>query len=130
MAELDSQADRHRRMVADTQGCGPQSGPAPYSCAPESRELDEKLLDEGQLRLHFSHLVHISQGMKVSVKRSADSLPERAHLEELILPLVKSQVFGAQVQYLADGRLWLDTFVATHRGVRLVRLVLAVEGES
>jgi hypothetical protein len=125
MPDSDPQAETEERMVADTQGCGPQSGVDAPSNPPESRELDEKLLDEGQLRLHFSHLEHVSERMEVSIKRSAEAPPERAQLEELILPLVKSKVFGAQVQYLSDGRLWLDTFVSTRGGVRWVRLQLA-----
>lgn len=113
-------------MVAQTLGSGLPSGSGPFSSPPESRELDERMLDEGQLRVHFARLQANVEGLEVSMKRTTEAVSESAHLEELILPLVKSTIFGAQIQYLASGSRWLETLIATRTGVRLVRLQLTL----
>lgn len=125
MEDFEDRRQRLLKMAAQTIGSAPQSGPGPFSSAPVSRELDERLLDEGQLRLHFGELAHEAQTLEVTFKRSTDAVAESAQLEELILPLVKRAIFGAQVRYRRAGREWLETFVTTQRGVRFVRLPLA-----
>lgn len=124
MDQFDSQSDRKRRMVAQTLGSG--LGSEDGSSLPESRELDERLLDEGQLRVHFARLQANSEELEVSVKRTTESVSESAQLEELVLPLVKSTIFGAQIHYSAGGCRWLETLIATINGVRLVRLQLTL----
>ena len=115
------------RSHRDTLGCTPKSRPAQMPCAeaPSSRELDEQLLDERQLRLHLLDLEAMGEGLEVTLKGSPGTSAERVGLMDLISPLVEQRAFGGQVAYGRAGHQWLDTLIATQRGVRLVRLQLS-----
>ncbi len=108
-----------------TLGCSPQSGVHEASKPPESLDFDERLLDETRLRRHLARLSRLAEDFEVTLKRSPQEPAEHVDLEELIAPLVENRAFGGQVEYTYWGHRWLDTLIASHAGVRLVRLQLS-----
>ena len=108
----------------DTLGGTPRSGVAAVSEIPPSLDFEERLLSEAELRAHLQEVKAVGGDFQVTLKRSPRARASECSLSEVILPLVKNEAFGAQVEFSQGGHRWLDTLISTHHGVRLVRLQL------
>lgn len=86
--------------------------PSIYSCE----------LDQDTLRRCFSDLRALPTAPRVFVKLSGQST-EIIHLnlDEAERALSQGEVFGLKLAYRLAGTEWLDTFIWTPTGVRLVR---------
>jgi hypothetical protein len=122
----DSEAERSHadHGKVDTLGGTPRSGVRMVSEPPMSLDFDERLLNEAELRAHLQEIQAVGADFLVTLKRSPRAKARECTLEDVVLPLVSHEVFGAQVEFSGGGHRWLDTLISTRSGVRLVRLQL------
>ena len=112
-------ASRIAAFAASAFGGSPEVGPG------ELADVREALLDDEQLRTLFSDIATYADVLEVAVKASPRAHPDPgSRLPELYLKLVQRRVFGAQMRYEFQGKVWLDTLIATPEGLRLVRVEL------
>jgi hypothetical protein len=91
----------------------------------ELADVREAMLDDEQLRALLSDIATYGEVRELTVKSAPRSRPDPvSRLPELYLKLVQRRVFGAQIRYLLEGQVWLDTLIATPEGLRLVRVEL------
>jgi hypothetical protein len=85
-------------------------------------ELDEALMQLGDLRGYLDRIASEAFEAKVTVK-ATDEAPAVEHgIDQVFDLLARGAIYGVQLEYVFQRQRWLDTLIATSRGIRLVRV--------